>query len=472
MSGATARGATCMNSSTQPIDSTRPLDSTQPTDSTQPIDDVNTRWLLRMRWIAYLSVLLLVAALPQLARVEFNQRLALLVVGVGLLSNAAASACRSRAHMLRSAVTLTLTDLSLLTALLAATGGPASPLVLGYVLILVVASVIVSRRQLWLLCGLAGAALLLSIFVHSGLEPDHSHSGNDLDHHPGHTSPSPSEHLWLHVRPLWLATVVLVVLVIYVVRWAFEQRESELHALRHELGKNARLAELWTLAASAAHELGTPLATISVIATELRRRAHSSGWGARADQDLTAICEQLERCRTVLDNMTNDARSTGREPSVEVALERFVADARESATDPRRIDCDVPREDGASLARIPRRLLLSVVQNLLDNALDAAPERQVSLRARSDAASWWVDISDDGRGLSTADLRRVGRETFSNKSNGMGVGLFLGRAILDRLGGSLHFSSGPSGTTVRLTVPRSVPASTSTTLSASASASA
>lgn len=426
----------------------------------QPIFDVNLRWLLRLRWIAYLGALLLVASLPQVARLEFNQGLAMVIIGLGLASNAAASLTRKRVSARRLAAMLTSADLALLTALLSATGGPASPLVLGYVLVLVVASVIVSRRVLWVMCAFAGVALLVTVFAHSALEPDHSHSGTEVDHHPGHISPAPDEHVWLHMRQLWLATLVLIVFVVYVVRWAFEQRESELQALRLEVDKSARLAELWTLAASAAHELGTPLATISVIATELRRRVRQGDWlrqkdwGERAEEDLAVICEQLTRCRTVLDHMANDARTTGREPNMEMTLEAFVREALEASAEPQRIELRLSTAHASSRARIPRRLLLSVVQNLLDNALAAAPLHRASVHAYSDDHTWSVDVADAGPGLSTSDLKRIGRETFSTKPKGMGVGLFLGRAILERLGGSLQLSSGEGGTTVRLTIPR------------------
>ncbi len=423
----------------------------------RPIDGVNLRWLVRVRWVAYLGLLLLVSSLQQLARVQFDQSLALIVVGAGLLTNLAASLRRvaSRARGVTS--WLLFADVGLLTLLLFAMGGPASPLVLGYVLLLVIASAVVPRGVLWRLCGLVLVALLLTALAHAPVSLDHTHGAGEHSHHPEPTIETPSEHLWLHVRELWLATLVLVVLVVYVARWAFDQRESELNGLRAELERNARLAELWTLAASAAHELGTPLSTISVVASELERRAQSSEWGDQVREELSVICEQLERCRAVLGNMTNDARSTGREPSVELSLKQFLSEARDAATAPDRISVQVGADAAGTRANIPRRLLLSVTQSLLDNALDAAPANsRVELRADADETSWSMQITDSGAGLSASDLNRVGEKPFSRKSEGMGVGLFLGRAIVDRLGGTLEISSGDWGTTARLRVPRAL----------------
>ncbi len=417
---------------------------------------MNLRWLKRVRWGGYLGLLVVVTSVQRLARLDFDQALAIAALTFGLLSNAFASPRVLRTNAESVAVLLLVIDTCVLTLLLSATGGPASPLVLGYAVLLVVASAVVSRKALWTLCALTTVALLLTAFVHVPLSADHIHGAGELDHHAGTLGHDRGgEHLWLHVRELWLATIVLLVLLVYIVRWAFNQRESELRVLRAEIEKNARLAELWTLAASAAHELGTPLSTISVVADELRQRARTRDWGSDAIDDLDVICEQLERCRGVLSNMANDARSRGREPNTEVSLSDFVSEACDATSAPHRVRVQLPDDAEQSRASLPRRLLLSVVQSLLDNALEASPPgATVHLEASSDTGTWSVKISDTGVGMNDAALERVGREPFSSKATGMGVGLFLGSTIVDRLGGSLQFLSDSSGTTVRLTVPR------------------
>jgi signal transduction histidine kinase len=108
-------------------------------------------------------------------------------------------------------------------------------------------------------------------------------------------------------------------------------------------------------------------------------------------------------------------------------------------------------DGGSSCSFVPRRSLQQVVSSLLDNASDAAPGQRIELRASANAHAWRIEVSD--RGTSTSQGADFGHQPGSTKPFGMGIGLFLGRAILERLGGTLEFERGPTGTTAILTLP-------------------
>lgn len=414
---------------------------------------IDLGWLVRLRWGGYAGGSLLVVAAKQWAHLDLHVGELLVICGVGLVSNAGAHFWLRRRSETAASLTLLLgLDVLLLSLGLASSGGLATPLSLFYLVPLVIAAVTLPRWAVALLLTLVLGGLGMLASVEPELRADHEHvlsqgpEGALAAH--GSTRPlEPHEHAALHLDAAWLGIWITGALVVLLVRRALVDRERHIDALRRERDRAERLAELSTLAASATHALGSPLATISVISRELERSLESRG---PSDDlaDVRAIRHEVERCREVLGNMANDAR-TGKEPESETALSDLCESARLSSREPALVALSL--EGAESRSFIPRRSLQQVIASLLENASDSAPGERIELRARATASSWRIEVKD--RGAIPLDPRRLGTEPGSTKPFGMGIGLFLGRAILERLGGTLELESDTSGTTAVLVLP-------------------
>ena len=181
-------------------------------------------------------------------------------------------------------------DTLLLTGLLHATGGASNPFSVLYLVYITLAAVVLGARWTWFLAALSVGCygLLFAAFV--PLE------------HVSHLAPG----MQLHLQGMWVAFCVAAVLTAYFVvqmSTAIEQRDAEMSAMRDRAARSERLASLTTLAAGAAHELGTPLATIAVAARELERsiRALPAVRDAALVEDAALIRSEVDRCRAILE---------------------------------------------------------------------------------------------------------------------------------------------------------------------------
>jgi two-component system sensor histidine kinase RegB len=256
---------------------------------------------------------------------------------------------------------------------------------------------------------------------------------------------------------MWVALTIAASLIAYFVArvsGALRAREAELSRAQQLAARNEKLASLSTLAAGAAHELGTPLGTIAIAAKELERSVRAAPEEAIADARL--IREELERCRAIVQRMSaNAGQALGElaEPTrtltVIAALRARIGEAAFAALD--------TQIDDAAL-EAPVQGLVQVLANLVQNALQASTPEGERVVLRSDRVGGAVrfTVQDRGRGIRPLDLDRVGEPFFTTKppGQGMGLGLFLARAFAERQGGQLVLASEEGkGTRVTLELP-------------------
>ena len=335
-------------------------------------------------------------------------------------------------------------DALCLTAILGLTGGPMNPFSLLYLVQITLSAVVLKRSWTWALGLLSTTCFALLFFLHvpSTAFPVHE-----------------SAQGWSpHLAGMWIAFVVAAALIAFftgTVSDALRRREREVLALQDQVSRHERLASLATLAAGAAHELGTPLSTIAVVARELER--YASGLPDEAvREDAKLIRGQVERCRLILQQMSAE----GAEPMGETAQAIEVAElldiVRRQFTD---APCGLIKiEAAAGLAAVlPVQATIQSLAALVQNALDASVAGQVVMvRAEADPAGVIFSVIDGGQGMSAEVLQRVSEPFFTTKEpgKGMGLGTFLVRTFAERLGGSLAFESAPGeGTTARLRLP-------------------
>jgi two-component system sensor histidine kinase RegB len=154
--------------------------------------------------------------------------------------------------------------------------------------------------------------------------------------------------------------------------------------------------------------------------------------------------------------MALDAGQSAGESFSRVTTSELLGDATEGL-DPARIKLALQGADAEALF-VPRRAVGQALRAVIKNALDATPnaaETSITVQSRADTCEVWVD--DQGPGMRPEVLQHVGEPFFTTKEPGagMGLGLFLSRTVLERLGGALYIESvAGRGTRVRLDIPR------------------
>jgi two-component system sensor histidine kinase RegB len=250
---------------------------------------------------------------------------------------------------------------------------------------------------------------------------------------------------------------------IYAWRVAKEARDlsEALAATELVLAREQHLSQLDGLAAAAAHELGTPLATIALVARELSRLAPAEGEMA---EDITLLREQVERCRGILGKLAS-LQDDDAGPLDQLSLSLLI----EEAAGPQR-PFGVPFEialDGEKPEPVCRRNpgMIYGLGNIVDNAVDFAGSK-VTITAQWTDGAVILTIADDGPGFTPEVLMRAGDPYLSRShakesraGGGLGLGLFIAKTLLERSGATLEFSNRPlpaTGASIRITWLRAV----------------
>jgi two-component system sensor histidine kinase RegB len=259
---------------------------------------------------------------------------------------------------------------------------------------------------------------------------------------------------------MWVAFAVAAVLIAYFVvklSEALERRDRALADMRERVHRQERVSAVTTLAAGAAHELGTPLATIAVASRELERAvaALPEAYARGLREDAGLIRSELERCRAILTQLAADSGQRLGEAPTEVPLAEVVADIVRGVPALHRDRLDVGRVPAGPGPAVPRGALVQVAQGLLRNAFESG-EGRVSLSVTSAPGGLRVRIEDEGRGIPPEVMGRIGEPFFSTKpaGQGLGLGLFIARNLVEQMGGRLRIEPRPGrGTSATVEVP-------------------
>jgi two-component system, sensor histidine kinase RegB len=236
------------------------------------------------------------------------------------------------------------------------------------------------------------------------------------------------------------------------------QLADALAATELVLAREQHLSQLDGLAAAAAHELGTPLSTITVIATEIEREMAPNS--PHAD-DVKLLREQAQRCRGILAKLTQLSASS--EPFDRTPLSALI----EETVAPHRnfgvaINVALTPHDAAEPVGRRNPVILYGLGNLLENAVDFARE-QVDVTAEWSAEEMALTINDDGPGFAPEIMDRIGEPYVTGRrhlqqgvdveAGGLGLGLFIAKTLLERSGAKLVFANRASplqGASVRV----------------------
>lgn len=409
---------------------------------------IHLSWLVQLHWWAILGQAVVILSADAITGVALPSTTLVGFLVVEVVGNVALGAWAARVRVTDAAIVAVMVlDIVVLTVLLDLTGGAANPFSTLYLVNIALAAVLLPSRWSW---SLTAASLVAfgSLFVHEALVGPAHHVKLTGD---------PAHMLASQLRGMWVALALAAIFVVFFVQRvsnALADRDRELEQARTLVARREKLASLATLAAGAAHELGQPLGTIAIVAKELEL-ALANEPREEVRGDLRLVREMVARCRSILNRMSARAGEHAGE-----AMRRITGEGwKDSALD------GLPTRDRVVIERIdpdvaivgPPLALGDALRGLLRNGLQASgPGATVTLRILSERGRVRAAVRDRGPGMSPEVLARVGEPFFTTKGpgDGMGLGLFLTRALAEQLGGEFHIASRPGeGTEAWLDLP-------------------
>lgn len=410
---------------------------------------ITLRWLLRMRWGAVAGQTLTILGTLLLFRLPLPlMALAAIILATAISNGALQKWMQSARFVSPQLVTAVLAfDTLSLAALLYFTGGPSNPFSVLFLVQITIAALVLGTGTTAAVVALSTAAYAFLFFANVPL------AGMEHMHHSGTSAFN------LHLQGMFVAFTLAAVLIAYFVTRvssALRQRDTQLEGAQRLAATNERLASLSTLAAGAAHELGTPLATIAIASKELERAAKLLANADDLREDAILIRREVDRCRDIVQQMSAQAGGAAGEMPEKTDANAIALELRRRLDETRSARLDV-RVDASTAFVVPSRALVQTLGSLVKNAFEATrDEAHVVLAIDSAGDRVRFSVVDEGTGMTADELAHVGEPFFTTKDPGagMGLGVFLARAFADRLGGTLAFDSTSSrGTKVVLEIP-------------------
>lgn len=327
------------------------------------------------------------------------------------------------------------------TVLMYFTGGANNPFVSYYIVPLVIAAAVLPWRHTWLVAGasLLAYSLLLYYYRPFPLFTPHAAMGH-------------GQGAQVHILGMWFNFLFSAGLITYfVVRMASMLRQQEARAVarREDRLRNDQIMAVASLAAGTAHELGTPLATMTVLVDEM---LEDKDLGEQARSDCELLQQQLAQCKSTLNGLTRTAELTSVEQTLASPLDDFVTQTVERwAVRRPGVVCDIVAgpagETGAPPVLEYDSTLCQALENLLNNAADSGTQR-VEVRYDWDARHARIAIRDWGPGIALDILQDIGKPVIRASRSGLGIGLLLSHATVERYGGRIELINARDGGTV------------------------
>lgn len=388
--------------------------------------------LVKIRWLAIFGQAAAVLVVWLVLEFDFQPALCFVLISASAFLNAYLTIrypANTRLSERASSILLTY-DIVQLALLLYLTGGLENPFSFLLLVPVFISATTLSIASTVMLGSIALLSASLLAFFHLPL-PWTVASGFNLP--------------WIYIIGMWFAIISsLLFTAVYAFRVADEARQlsDALTATELVLQREQHLSDIDGLAAAAAHELGTPLATISLVSKEMLRDLDT---GSTMYDDVKLLRSQADRCREIMQTLTS-LSSEGDQHIGIVPLSVIL----EEVCQPHRnfgIDIElVVGDDGKGPLCVRNPAILYGLGNLVENAVDHAKKRVV-LEAQWDGNDVSLTVCDDGYGFDEETLHRIGEPFLTSRSNlkeGMGLGLFIAKTLLERSGATIKFGNSRS----------------------------
>ena len=324
-------------------------------------------------------------------------------------------------------------------------GGATNPFTFFYLIPLAISATVIPGFPTWALTSLTVLlySLLLKYYVPLSYNMmNHQHGGAASD---GQFSQ--------HVLGMWFGFLVSAVLVTWFITYLskeLKQREKAIADARQRELRDQQMVTLGTLAAGTAHELGTPLASLAIIAGEI-----TDGYSAQSNPELfenqAILRSQIQRCKKILSVLSDTSGESRADAGYLMPVQDFFDQVLHHWQDQRP---ETSFKTELNPLNTPLKILYDktisqALINLLNNAADATVN-PIEIHASLEDQNLLFEIRDSGSGLSEKQLAMAGEVSFSNKPDGMGIGLFLAITTIRRSEGSIDFQPRPTGGTSTL----------------------
>ncbi|WP_445371503.1 ATP-binding protein [Methylomonas sp. HW2-6] len=348
-------------------------------------------------------------------------------------------------------------DVLALAYLLYLTGGASNPIIWVFLLPLIVTAIMLPQAYAWNMVIITSCVYTVLIAYNVPLPAIEPHLA-----HPAMTELTPEMSLQmhlindrryfnLHVFGMWFGFVFSAGLVAFFVvelSKTLKERERNLADARESALRDERVVSLGTLAASAAHDMGTPLGTIAILTHEMVEDLPEHRY-PELYQKLVIVQQQIDRCKQALSVMSASAGEMRAESGKVMLVSEYIDEvlnqwrAHKSAT---RMKLFVsPNVDMAAKIIAERTVTHSII-NILNNAAEASPvDAGIEFHAEWSDENLFLRIRDFGPGLPAEFIDFAGHQPVKSNKQGMGVGLFLTYTTIKRLGGTIQFSNLDSG---------------------------
>ncbi len=319
-----------------------------------------------------------------------------------------------------------LVDIAGWTALMYFTGGANNPFISYYIVPVVIAAAVLPWRHTWLvaMASMLAYSVLLYVYRPFPLFTPHSAMGH-------------GDGANVHILGMWFNFLFSVGLITYfVVRMAAILRSEEEQAARRRETRlqNDQIMAVASLAAGTAHQLGTPLSAMTVLVEEIHH-AHPQDATLQADCEL--LQGQLQQCKQTLSELSRTAEFTSVQETRRLSIDAFARQTLERWA-VRRPGISYQFECPPNSPVINTDTTLSqAVENLLNNAADSGSAK-LAMTVTWDAAHAQITIRDWGPGVAPELIENLGKPMLHANRSGLGIGLMLSQATVERYGGNIE----------------------------------
>jgi two-component system sensor histidine kinase RegB len=399
------------------------------------------RQLIQLRWIAVVGQIVTIAVV----NFGFDIHLPLRQMSVVLICLVAfniGSLLRWRSHHEVTNGELffaLLVDVTTLTAQLYLSGGATNPFTFLYLLQVILGAVLLRAWSVWTMVAITAACF----------------TGLTLFYRPLALPADYYERPYIEGTLICFAlNAALLVIFITRINRNLRARDARLADLREQAAEEEHIVRMGLLASGAAHELGTPLSTVSVILGDWRRMPAIAA-DPQLLEEIDEMQAQVQRCKTIVSGILLSAGEARGDSPVATTIRTFLDDVVKEWRETRPVTrFTYENRFGADLSIVSDSAIKQMIYNVLDNALEASP-RWVGLDVEHDGDALKLTISDSGPGFPAEMLAQLGKPYQSSKSRpGAGLGLFLVSNVARTLHGSVSAHNRPEGgAIVTLTLP-------------------
>lgn len=404
----------------------------------------NMLLLIQLRWIAVVGQLVTIGVVHGLMGIALPlPQLLLAPAALALINLGSQPLVRRRAAISTAELTAALLfDVAALGWQLHYSGGVSNPFAWLFLLHVVLGAMLLTPRAAALIVGAAVLALLLLAFTAPPLALP---------------APWQTDPMGLYLAgALVCFLLVAVLLLIFIARISrnLRERDAALARIRQQAAEEDHIVRMGLLASGAAHELGTPLASLAVLVGDWKRLPLLAA-NAELREELDEMETAIQRCKAIVSSIllsAGEARGIAPEATSVRAFLQDIVDELRAARPVGTVEWT--DKLGGDVAIVADPALRQVIGNAVDNAAEASP-LWIGVTARREGDTLVVEIADRGPGFSADMLEGFGRPYHSSKGRpGGGLGLFLLVNVLRKLGGSATAANRPQGgALVRIALP-------------------